>query len=159
MVWNSNPYDFSFVCFVLFVFGQILQSETCGRSRWVNVPVSAESAEAKTEAMFPVTTSHSSLSLVTQTGGPAQQGDRLTVSREEIVKGVVIKGIVCTPKNGRSSKKNKSTASLNPFEKRNAPQPPVIDSDFSQRNKNKARGGSKNWDCLVLLTSPFYYLF
>ena len=48
--------------------------------------------------------------------------EKLTVSREEIVKGVVIKGIVCNPKN---IQKSTSNASLNPFEKRTAPSPPI----------------------------------
>ena len=54
--------------------------------------------------------------------------EKLTVSREEIIKGVVIKGIVSTPKAGHKKKdrsKTVSTSSLNPFEKRKAPNPPA----------------------------------
>jgi len=68
--------------------------------------------------------------------------EKLTVTREEMVKGVVIKGIVCTPKNRN---KSKSVASLNPFEKRLAPKAPAsIQSDSEPKTKSKKRGGSRN---------------
>ena len=43
------------------------------------------------------------------------------VKREEMIKGVIIKGIVCTPQT-----KSKSKKSGNPFEKRAAPSPPPL---------------------------------
>ena len=77
--------------------------------------------------------------------------EKLTVSREEIVKGVVIKGIVCTPKTNTKNKnrsKSMSTTSLNPFEKRKAPNPPPIVSESESvpktKSKNKKRGVSKS---------------
>ena len=43
------------------------------------------------------------------------------VKREEMIKGVIIKGIVCTPQ-----VKGKNKKSGNPFEKRAAPSPPLL---------------------------------
>jgi len=135
------------------------------RSRWVNVPSSAMPAD-KTGVSHSVSTS----SLVTNTGSvssdnsststiannsviTSDRGDennpsendlseKLTVTREEMVKGVVIKGIVCNPKN---TQKTKSNASLNPFEKRIAPKPPTItESESVPKTKSKSRGGSRN---------------
>ena len=58
----------------------------------------------------------------------ASSSEKLTVRKEDIIKGVVIKGIVSTPKAGHKKKdrssKTVSTTSLNPFEKRKAPNPP-----------------------------------
>ena len=88
-----------------------------------------------------------SLHLENQNGS----SEKLTVSREEIVKGVVIKGIVCTPKTNTKNKnrsKSMSTTSLNPFEKRKAPNPPPIVSESESvpktKSKNKKRGVSKS---------------
>ena len=72
--------------------------------------------------------------------------EKLTITREEIVKGVVIKGIVCTPKSKKKSKSfSASKTSLNPFEKRLAPAPPT-DSSLSvsvPKTKSNKRGFSK----------------
>ena len=72
--------------------------------------------------------------------------EKLTVTREEIVKGVVIKGIVCTPKSKQKSKSSSgSKTSLNPFEKRLAPSPPADSSlsDSVPKTKTKKRGFPK----------------
>ena len=72
----------------------------------------------------------------------------LTVTREDLVKGVVMKGIVCTPKTGPKHKGKSqpgSTQSLNPFEKRKAPKPPPALSDSVPKTKaTKKRGMSKS---------------
>jgi len=135
-------------------------------SRWVNVPTSPQPLADKTG----LSNSESSSSLVTNTGSVSSDNsstttianeisetiekksisvssdtdssEKLTVTREEMVKGVVIKGIVCNPKN---SQKSKSSVSLNPFEKRLAPRPPApAQSDSVPKTKSKTRGGSRN---------------
>ena len=146
------------------------------RSRWVNVPSSSQPPGGEKT----LSTSASSSSLVTNTGSVSSDSsvhttvsnghnreltdqkdkervsvssendssEKLTVTREEMVKGVVIKGIVCNPKN---SQKSKSSASLNPFEKRLAPKPPASvqsDSVPKTKSKSKSRGGSRNWNVL-----------
>jgi len=124
----------------------------------VNVPSSIHPPGDK----IALSNSVSSSSLVTNTGSVASDdsskntvanddtnshsendsSEKLTVTREEIVKGVVIKGIVCNPKN---SQKSKSSASLNPFEKRLAPKPPdTAHADSVPKTKSKSRGGSRN---------------
>ena len=70
-----------------------------------------------------------------------EASEKLTVSREEIIKGVVIKGIVSTPKAGHKKKdrsKTVSTSSLNPFEKRKAPNPPPAPPPSDSVPKTKA---------------------
>jgi len=150
------------------------------RSRWVNVPTSPQPLADKTG----LSNSESSSSLVTNTGSVSSDNsstttianeisetiekksisvssdtdssEKLTVTREEMVKGVVIKGIVCNPKN---SQKSKSSVSLNPFEKRLAPRPPApAQSDSVPKTKSKTRGGSRNWmvlniKCLDMLSN------
>ena len=56
------------------------------------------------------------------------------VKREEMIKGVIIKGIVCTPQT-----KSKSKKSGNPFEKRAAPSPPPL-----PQSEPKTKPKSKN---------------
>merc|ERR1712080_66289 len=51
---------------------------------------------------------------------PEEKSD-FEVKREEMIKGVIIKGIVCTPQT-----KGKNKKSGNPFEKRAAPSPPPL---------------------------------
>ena len=68
--------------------------------------------------------------------------EKLTVRKEDIIKGVVIKGIVSTPKAGHKKKdrssKTVSTTSLNPFEKRKAPNPPPPPPPSDSVPKTKA---------------------
>merc|ERR1719402_1086782 len=145
-----------FFCFSLRLLVFVTESQP--RSRWVNVPSSTHPPGDK----IALSNSMSSSSLVTNTGSVASDisstntvanddisspsendsSEKLTVTREEIVKGVVIKGIVCNPKN---SQKSKSNASLNPFEKRLAPKPPdTTHTDSVPKTKSKSRGGSRN---------------
>ena len=76
-----------------------------------------------------------------------EYSEKLTVQREELVRGVVIKAIVSTPKTkskkARSSSVTASTTSLNPFEKRQAPKPPSLPESVP-KTKSKKRGISKS---------------
>lgn len=68
--------------------------------------------------------------------------DTLSVTRETMVKGVIIKGIVCTPKTNPKSKghrKPQPSKSSNPFEKRAAPQPPAVVTDGVPKTKSKSK--------------------
>ena len=57
----------------------------------------------------------------------------IEVKREEMIKGVIIKGIVCTPQ-----MKGKNKKSGNPFEKRAAPSPPPLPQS-EPKTKAKAK--------------------
>ena len=130
----------------------------------MNVPTSPVPPSPPTEpdtSTLALSTSSSSSSMTTNPGGgdhkqisslldtETKASDKLTVTREEIVKGVVIKGIVCTPKS-KAKNKNKhltdSNVSLNPFEKRRAPKPPSGPnlSESVPKTKSKKRGVSKS---------------
>ena len=66
----------------------------------------------------------------------------------EIIKGVVMKGIISTPKaihKKKDKSKTDSTSSLNPFEKRKAPNPPPAPTPDSvpKTKAAKKRGMSK----------------
>ena len=62
------------------------------------------------------------------------------VKREELIKGVIIKGIVCTPQ-----MKGKNKKSGNPFEKRSAPSPPPPpQSEPKTKAKKKSRKSSND---------------
>ena len=85
--------------------------------------------------------------MTTQTGGrdseqSSSASEKLTIPHEDHVKGVIIKGIVCTPKLKNKSKSD-SIASLNPFEKRLAPKPPSSLEAVPKTKPNK-RGVSKS---------------
>lgn len=169
---SSNPADGLYVLSVLSLsMSSPSKLKLNRRSRWVNVPSSSQPQPPEKTA--GLSNSESSSSLVTNTGSVSSDhsstntisngvkdvadnnnkksilvssdndsSEKLTVTREEMVKGVVIKGIVCNPKN---SQKSKSSASLNPFEKRLAPKPPVtLQSDSVPKTKSKTRGGSRN---------------
>jgi hypothetical protein len=58
--------------------------------------------------------------------------EKLSVTREEVVKGVIIKGIVCTPKTEPKSKSKPVNT-----EKRAAPKPPVQDGNSVPKTKPK----------------------
>ena len=61
------------------------------------------------------------------------------VKREEMIKGVIIKGIVCTPQ-----MKGKYKKSGNPFEKRAAPSPPPLpQSEPKTKSKSKNHKNSR----------------
>ena len=72
----------------------------------------------------------------------ASSSEKLTLRKEDIIKGVIIKGIVSTPKAGHKKKdrssKTVSTTSLNPFEKRKAPNPPPPPPPSDSVPKTKA---------------------
>ena len=150
--------EFSLFCLFFFVFGTIFflisqifwwfLSKLRRRSRWVNVPSSSDISGSSTSAPFPLASTASSSSMTTNPGGESNgSSEKLTISREEIVKGVVIKGIVCTPKTKQKNKSSSKT-SLNPFEKRVAPAPPPPSDSVSasvSKNKTKKRGFSKKW--------------
>lgn len=93
---------------------------------------------------FPLSTSASTSSMTTQPGGRESgqsSTEKLTVPHGDDVKGVIIKGVVCTPKLKNKSKSN-SVASLNPFEKRLAPKPPSSLEAVPKTKPNK-RGFQK----------------
>jgi hypothetical protein len=71
----------------------------------------------------------------------ASAAETLSVSREEILKGVIIKGIVCTPPagGGRRRKESSASAGSNPFEKRAAPAPPRLQSSAESEPKTKSK--------------------
>ena len=110
-------------------------------SRWVNVPEPPVSS-------FPLSTSASTSSMTTQPGGcESHESDseqsltgKLTISHEDAVKGIVIKGVVVTPK---MKNKSNSIASLNPFEKRLAPKPPPISESVPKTKATKRRVSKK----------------
>merc|ERR1711874_487144 len=60
------------------------------------------------------------------------------VKREEMIKGVIIKGIVCTPQ-----MKGKNKKSGNPFEKRAAPSPPPLPQS-EPKTKPKAKNAKNS---------------
>merc|ERR1712130_979826 len=62
---------------------------------------------------------------------PEEKSD-FEVKREEMIKGVIIKGIVCTPQ-----MKGKNKKSGNPFEKRAAPSPPPLLPQSEPKTKSK----------------------
>ena len=69
--------------------------------------------------------------------------ETLSVSREEVLKGVIIKGIVCVaPKHPRV--KSPTGSASNPFEKRAAPAPPTASQRGSESEpKTKAKNRSR----------------
>ena len=187
IICSTNPPDGLFVLSVLSLpVSSTSKLKLNRRSRWVNVPSSSQPPPLEKTGL---SNSESSSSLVTNTGSVSSDhsstntisngfsditdnndkksisvssdndsSEKLTVTREEMVKGVVIKGIVCNPKN---SHKSKSSASLNPFEKRLAPKPPAaLQSESVPKTKSKTRGGSRNWNVLSMLLSiviTFYF--
>ncbi|XP_023319860.1 dynamin isoform X4 [Eurytemora carolleeae] len=97
-------------------------------SRWVNVPAAqtiSGSPSSRPSSPNPSLDTYSSSSSQgskkPSTVLAGEKSETLSIKREEVVKGVIIKGIVCNPKERVKSRSN----SLNPFEtKRTAPKPP-----------------------------------
>ena len=74
-------------------------------------------------------------SLKLEESSTSEKSENLAVTRKELVKGVIIKGIVCNPK----SKTQGKASSGNPFEtKRTAPKPPS-QADSVPKTKSKNR--------------------
>ena len=67
----------------------------------------------------------------------SEEKSGIEVKREEMIKGVIIKGIVCTPQ-----MKGKNKKSGNPFEKRAAPSPPPLPQS-EPKTKPKAKNTKK----------------
>jgi len=100
----------------------------------VNVP---KSPDLLLSAPYPLTTSDSNSSLTTEPGGrdDSSASGHLALSREEDVKDVVY-----SPKTKQKTiSSSTSTTSLNPFEKRTAPKPPVTLSEPKTKSNKQRR--------------------
>ncbi len=107
-------------------------------------------ASAMHENTIPMERSNNQLSssVVAKSGqhvSAESAAETLSVSREEILKGVIIKGIVCTPPagGGRRRKESSASAGSNPFEKRAAPAPPSLHKAHSSA-ESEPKTKSKN---------------
>ncbi len=100
-------------------------------------------ASAMHENIIPMEKSYNQLSSsVVPQSDRHSAAETLSVSREEILKGVIIKGIVCTPPAGGGRRRKESSASAagsNPFEKRTAPAPPKLFSSAESEPKTKSK--------------------
>ena len=113
-----------YVCLFIHIIRLVLMSR-----RWVNVPAAqtiSGSPTSRPSSPNPSLDTYSSSSSSQGYKKPStvlagEKSETLSIKREEVVKGVIIKGIVCNPKERIKSRSN----SLNPFEtKRTAPKPP-----------------------------------
>lgn len=113
-----------YVCLFIHIIRLVLMSR-----RWVNVPAAqtiSGSPSSRPSSPNPSLDTYSSSSSSQGYKKPStvlagEKSETLSIKREEVVKGVIIKGIVCNPKERIKSRSN----SLNPFEtKRTAPKPP-----------------------------------
>jgi len=69
--------------------------------------------------------------------------ETLSVSREEVLKGVIIKGILSMPAGGRG-KGSTASGGSNPFEKRTAPAPPSLHKSHSSESEPKTKSKNRN---------------
>ena len=110
-----------------------------------SIPLDRQSSWPPLQSQPPVTPSPSATELnIDKLNRPATE--TLSVSREEVLKGVIIKGIVCgAPKHPRvKSPTGSSGSASNPFEKRAAPAPPTASQRGSESEpKTKAKNRSR----------------